>query len=138
MGQPKTRSVTGVDQEIGELLRARREDLGAAIRDVATEVGLSYQQYQKYEVGENRVSVAMLLRIARVLRIDATELIPGVRMEPRRPNKSEDAQAEQLLEAFRRISSANERRLVLDLAKGLGDLQVAKAEPLPPKRKSRR
>lgn len=114
------RSVTETDREIGERIRTRRNELGASQRQVAATVGISYQQYQKYEVGDNRVSAAMLMRIARALSLDAADLLPGANKPVRRARKSDDPQSKQLVAAFHRIASPRERRMVLDLALRLG------------------
>lgn len=117
------RSVTEVDEEIGARIRARRQELGFPQSHVAELVGITFQQLQKYEAGQNRVSAATLLRVAAALRVDASELLPGAARKPgARSAKAspEDGMALQLQHAFTRIKSARERRLILDLAKRLG------------------
>ena len=66
------RSTGSLDAHFGEKLRARRlmmvpkisqEDLGAALR-------ITFQQIQKYEKGVNRMSAAMMVQIAAVLKVD--------------------------------------------------------------------
>lgn len=117
------RSVTEVDEEIGARIRARRQELGFPQSHVAELVGITFQQLQKYEAGQNRVSAATLLRIAAALRLDASELLPSAARKggARTPKASpEDGLALQLQHAFSRIKSPRERRLILDLAKRLG------------------
>lgn len=117
------RSVTEVDEEIGARIRARRQELGFPQSHVAELVGITFQQLQKYEAGQNRVSAATLLRIAAALRVEPSDLLPGAaRRGAQRPAKAtpEDGLALQLQHAFGRIKSARERRLILDLAKRLG------------------
>jgi DNA-binding XRE family transcriptional regulator len=69
-GRP--RSTGSLDVYFGEKLRARRlmmvpkvsqEELGAAL-------GITFQQVQKYENGKNRVSAALMVRMAKVLEVD--------------------------------------------------------------------
>lgn len=116
------RSVTEVDEEIGTRIRARRQELGFPQSHVAELVGITFQQLQKYEAGQNRVSAATLLRIASALRVEPVELLPGARKSGARSPKAspEDGMALQLQHAFGRIKSTRERRLILDLAKRLG------------------
>jgi transcriptional regulator with XRE-family HTH domain len=45
--------------------------------DLATRIGVTFQQVQKYESGGNRISVGRLFRIARVLGVDITYLLGG-------------------------------------------------------------
>ena len=54
MGKMDPRSVTEVDREIGAAIRARRKELGLPMAHVAGQVGVSQQQFQKYETGQSR------------------------------------------------------------------------------------
>lgn len=88
---------------------------------VAEAVGIAFQQLQKYEAGQNRVSAAILTRLAEVLKIDAADLLPGV-PKATRTSKSgggADGMALQLQQAFAQIKSKRERQLILELARRL-------------------
>lgn len=110
------RAVTELDEEIGARLRARRHELNLPMAHVAEAVGIAFQQLQKYELGQNRVSAAMLTRLADVLHVDVIELLPG---KPRGRGKAsaEDGMALQLQQVFSNIRAKRERQLVLDLAR---------------------
>ena len=87
------RSVTEVDREIGARVRARRQELGYSQAYVADVIGITFQQMQKYEAGQNRVASATLLRIAEALNSDPMSLLTGGKKAaagPRRPKASED------------------------------------------------
>jgi transcriptional regulator with XRE-family HTH domain len=58
-----------VDVEVGQRIRARREQMGLSQGYLAENVGVSFQQIQKYERGANRVSASMLFDIAGVLSV---------------------------------------------------------------------
>ena len=133
------RAVTDTDREIGELIRARREEVGVAQRRIAGVIGISHQQYQKYEAGESRVAAATLMRIAQALDTDVIALLPSGRRPQKRVKRvNDEAQAAQLQAAFERIASPRERKLVLDLALRLGALGAQSAPAAATKRKSRR
>jgi transcriptional regulator with XRE-family HTH domain len=136
------RATTDVDIAIGALMRARREQLGVPQRHVAEEVGISFQQLQKYESGDNRVSAAMLTKIAQALNVEPSELLPGVAGKAKRraaKGPDEDALGLQLQAAYRRITSKRARRLILDLARRLGGADpVAGKRPPRSTRKVRR
>ena len=120
MSSAEPRAVTEVDELVGERIRARRQELGLPLAHVAGEVGIAYQQLQKYEAGQNRVSVAALMRIAAALEVEAAVLLPSASksLRARAPRAAPgDGMALQLQRAFARIPSAHERRLILDLAK---------------------
>jgi transcriptional regulator with XRE-family HTH domain len=56
-----------VNGHLGRQLRRRRRLVGLTQQQVADAVGVRSQQIQKYEYGVNRVSAAMLWRLAGVL-----------------------------------------------------------------------
>lgn len=64
-----------VDRDVGQRIRTRRELLNKKRKNVAVDLGITYQQLQKYESGENRVSLAMLFEIAQILECAPAELV---------------------------------------------------------------
>lgn len=117
------RAATDVDKEIGARIRARRQELGFSQSYVGDVIGLTFQQLQKYETGENRVTAATLMRIADVLRTETSRLLPsGPRSSAvaSAPRGNGDAMSRQLEIAFNKIASPAERRLVLELARRFG------------------
>jgi transcriptional regulator with XRE-family HTH domain len=63
------RKATAIDAYIGDRMRERRQLLRMAQADLAEALGISKQQVQKYEIGQNRVSAARFFGICRVLKI---------------------------------------------------------------------
>ena len=59
-----------VDDHVGRRLRARRTELMISQVKLATALGISFQQIQKYENGSNRVSAGRLWDIAGYLDVD--------------------------------------------------------------------
>lgn len=57
----------GRDKEIGKQIRLARKLKSWSLTRLAEQIGVSYQQLQKYEKGENRVSASMLLETSQVL-----------------------------------------------------------------------
>ena len=49
-----------VDIHVGDLVRKRRRFLGLSQTELATAVGVTFQQVQKYEKGANRISASKL------------------------------------------------------------------------------
>lgn len=70
------RAATAVDQTIGARIRARRLAIGMSQEKLADEIGVTFQQVQKYEKGINRVAAATLLRIAAALEASVLEFLP--------------------------------------------------------------
>ncbi len=56
-----------MDKNVGKHIRLKRLELGMTQGKLANEIGLSYQQIQKYETGSNRVSSGRLFFIAQIL-----------------------------------------------------------------------
>ena len=54
------------DRQIGQRMRFLRRLAGQSQQSIAEELGVSFQQVQKYESGSNRVSAALLAEVARL------------------------------------------------------------------------
>ena len=61
------KSLMDIDQHVGARVRAQRMAKGLSQERLATELGVTYQQIQKYESGKNQISTGNLNRIARAL-----------------------------------------------------------------------
>lgn len=66
------------DRFVGVRLRHSRVIRGMSLSKLAANIGLSYQQVQKYEKGENSISVGRLVVIAAVLKIDPARLLTNI------------------------------------------------------------
>ncbi|MBR4927762.1 MAG: helix-turn-helix transcriptional regulator [Alphaproteobacteria bacterium] len=60
-------ATTPVDAYVGSRIKLRRNLLGISQERLAEEVGITFQQVQKYERGLNRVSAGRLWQIAKTL-----------------------------------------------------------------------
>lgn len=58
-----------IDEHVGVQLRQRRALLGLSQEKLAEQVGITFQQIQKYENGANRVSASRLYEFSKVLEI---------------------------------------------------------------------
>lgn len=129
------RRVNAVDQHVGERVRMRRKLLGMAQDQLAEALGLTFQQVQKYERGENRVSASKLHHIAGLLQVDVGYFFAGLPdpLEERDPDDV-GAQADrtvhaflqtpeglQLAELFPRIGPGRVRRQLVDLVRVMAE-----------------
>ena len=64
--------VTATDATAGQRLRIRRTELGISQSAVAEELGVTFQQVQKYENGTNRLSGGRLQQLAEFLQVPVT------------------------------------------------------------------
>ncbi len=64
--------------ELGDRIRQIRSMRGLRQSELASRAGVTFQQIQKYERGENRVPLLALLDIAEVLRVELRDLVEGL------------------------------------------------------------
>lgn len=126
------RSADEIDAHVGNRLRERRNALGLSQGQVAERLGLTFQQVQKYEKGQNRIGAGRLYRIATILAVpvgyffdgigDGADFVePGGAPCPERDLDSFAASAEgrALAAAFHRIEDEATRRQLVDLVETL-------------------
>jgi transcriptional regulator with XRE-family HTH domain len=106
-----------IDVDVGARLRRIRRAQGMSQEALATGLGLTFQQVQKYEKGANRISASMLVKAARMLDVSTALILPP---EEDRPNRLRirNAAAEKMLSAFDALD-ATTQQAVLDLALSL-------------------
>lgn len=63
-----------VDQQVGARVRARRKLIGMSQETLATHIGVTFQQVQKYEKGTNRIGSSRLHQIAAALGVPVSAL----------------------------------------------------------------
>jgi transcriptional regulator with XRE-family HTH domain len=116
-----------LDVALGSRIRLRRRELGRSQEQLAREVGITFQQVQKYEHGTNRVSFSRLVEIARALDCGVTDLMGDLDSKETSPLFSRhvvrlnEPGAAELLEAYASIGSSKHRRAILNLARQLAD-----------------
>jgi transcriptional regulator with XRE-family HTH domain len=64
-----------VDVEVGQRIKVLRNDAGISQTVLAEELGVTFQQVQKYERGINRVGAGRLTKIAGVLKVPVSKLL---------------------------------------------------------------
>jgi transcriptional regulator with XRE-family HTH domain len=74
----KPRRVGEKDLAIGERIRTQRIVQKVSQEELASQLGLSFQQIQKYEKGSNRISGVRLAEIATILDTNVMTLLSGI------------------------------------------------------------
>jgi len=69
---------TDVDIYVGKRLRRRRRLLGLTQQDLAGQVGVRFQQIQKYECGANRITASRLFSLATALNVNINYFFEGL------------------------------------------------------------
>lgn len=125
-------------KEIGTEIKRIRKDLGMSQMKLAEEVGVSFQQIQKYEKGVNKISMEMIQRIAMALGIlvntffqkEKTLIVsepPGKYYSKRKSLTGETSlplnlEDTALLQLFRKVESKEIREGLIKQLKGIVEL----------------
>ena len=67
-----------IDRHIGMRIRKRRKDWRISQEALATALGVSFQQVQKYEDGTNKVAASLLFKIAHQLQMPISYFFSGL------------------------------------------------------------
>lgn len=118
-----------VDVHVGQRIRMRRLMVGVTQTQLADELGLTFQQVQKYEKGTNRVSASKLYAICKVLSVPPEyffEGLPKIGEPSRKQQKVSDeahilstADGIELMRSFKKIDQKPIRRHIVGLVKSL-------------------
>ena len=117
---------TDIDLHLGKRLRRRRRLLGMTQQQLALQVGIRFQQIQKYECGANHISAARLWQLAEALETPVSYFYDGLsealeqQSAPRQERSDMFSRKEtlDLIQAYYQLEERPRRRL-LDLAKSL-------------------
>ena len=113
-----------VDIEVGHRIRIERLARGLSQTALANQLGVTFQQVQKYEKGVNRVGAGRLTKIAEVLGIEVGTFFSGKEMLESEQSKGGESSplklltvsgAFRLLRAYSEIEDSNLRRAIVDL-----------------------
>jgi len=116
-----------LDIALGSRIRLRRRELALSQEQLARQVGITFQQVQKYEHGTNRVSFSRLVEIAQALRCGVMDLVGDLdkskssSLFSRHVARLNEPGAAELLEAYASIQSPKHRRAILNLAKQVAE-----------------
>ena len=115
------------DLHVGKRLRRRRRLLGLTQQELASQVGVRFQQIQKYECGANRMTSSRLYDLAKALNVAVQYFFDGMEGDDLlAANDAERLDGDilsqketlELVRAYYRLGERPLRRL-LDLAKAL-------------------
>lgn len=103
-----------VDIAVGQHIRLLRYKQQITQQDLAAKLNISFQQLQKYEKGQNRVSASRLVDIAQALGVH-----PGYFFgESKELPAAEDQQLGQLIGVYNNLSK-RKQKLLVSMAKEL-------------------
>jgi transcriptional regulator with XRE-family HTH domain len=124
-----------IDIHVGKRIRDRRKEVRVSQEKLADQLGLTFQQVQKYEKGANRVSASKLYEIARALHASIEYFFRGLADPSAQSSASQTdrdpfihdfittAEGRELANEFPKINDPKIRKRVLDLIKSLAEEQ---------------
>jgi len=113
-----------IDAAVAARIRQRRRQLELSQKALASGLGVTFQQVQKYERGGNRVSASMLTRIAARLNTTVAALVGeegGTEAGALPKVDLETPGAAELLAAFSRIEDGAIRRSLVAIARAIAN-----------------
>ncbi|MEQ1578781.1 MAG: helix-turn-helix transcriptional regulator [Hyphomicrobium sp.] len=125
------RRANAMDVHVGTRVRLRRMLLGMSQEKLGEQLGLTFQQVQKYEKGVNRIGAGRLHELGQVLGVSVQffyDQAPGGMVEHGFADQPADSyvvdflssrEGLELNKAFVRIADPRVRRSVLDLVRSL-------------------
>lgn len=128
VGAASPKEAGPIDRLIGKRIMMRRRELALSQTALAEQIGISFQQLQKYEQGQNRIAVARLARIASELAVPVGYFLTGTValasadvMRALEQEIIEEFDLHDLLTAFLKIEEDDVRLMILNLARAAGD-----------------
>ncbi|MEC8195491.1 MAG: helix-turn-helix transcriptional regulator [Shimia sp.] len=117
-----------VDVHVGKKIRQRRWLTGMTQQQLAEQVGIKFQQIQKYETGANRVSASRLWDISDALDVPVSFFFEGLETDSDGASSGSvpadimaDKEALDLIRSYYAIPE-NQRRRLFELARVLSDV----------------
>lgn len=114
-----------VDADVGKLVRLRRLALKMSQTKLANQIGVTFQQVQKYENGSNRIGASRLQQIATALGVPVSYFFASNDAAVDSPKELlgliETQLSLRLMKAFTRISDSGTQHSLVELAERLAD-----------------
>lgn len=114
-----------IDAAFAKMIRYFRHLGGLRQRDIAEHLGVSAQQYQKYERGSNRVTIGKVFGIAAALKVPPVVMIEMVCLDRK---WSVDRDAERMMRSYHRIRDHQSRLQLVQLAEALAEKDAIPTE----------
>jgi transcriptional regulator with XRE-family HTH domain len=133
-----TKTPNPIDKYVGSRVRMRRMMLGMSQEKLGDQLGLTFQQVQKYEKGMNRIGASRLQQIANIMQVpvsfffegapggDATAVFAATSAVPVDVVAQVAATRDglRLITAFANITAAKARHALADLVEEMASLDA--------------
>lgn len=127
------------DIHIGRRVQERRKQLGLSQEKLGEQLGITFQQVQKYEKGTNRIGAGRLFSISEILDAPIGFFFQGLQNTGPAPTGMHDgedqapfdgphgSEVQSLVSDFERIADATVRATILELVRALAEKNVEAA-----------
>ena len=118
MNEQLSKRTAEADKRVGACVRAARVKAGLSQSKLAAELGITFQQLQKYEKGKNRIAVSTLLLIADALTLPVQSFFDSVERQAADATDWSDLLTKdniRLIRAFSNIGDPEVRRRIMAL-----------------------
>ncbi len=140
-----SRRASPIDKHVGERVRMRRMLLGMSQERLGEQLGLTFQQVQKYEKGVNRIGASRLFDLAQVLGVpiqyfydSMSAAVSGHLSAPGFADKPGETYVADFLssrdsvelnKAFARITDPRIRRSIVDMVRSIAGEEATTPAP---------
>ncbi|MBV8753337.1 MAG: helix-turn-helix transcriptional regulator [Hyphomicrobiales bacterium] len=133
--RPPPKKPSPIDVAVGRNVRIWRMARSMSQAQLASRLGVTFQQVQKYEVGANRIGTGRLAKAASILGIPIQTLFEGIDTDPSRSQLALIAseRAFRLARAFAAIENSTLRLTLVYLVE-----KIAEGVPQPPWRRRKK
>ncbi len=120
-----------IDVHVGSRVRLRRMLIGMSQEKLGEQLGLTFQQVQKYEKGTNRIGASRLFQIAQILSVPVQFFYEDMGQPTARPAGFSEGGGENVMDfvssaeglalnrSYARITDAAVRRRILELVRAV-------------------
>jgi transcriptional regulator with XRE-family HTH domain len=125
------RTTNSIDAFVAGRLRNYRKQLGISQSEIAKELGVTFQQVQKYEAGINRIGAGRLFQLARLYGVSVQEFYPksastaeGLKKSAKLDELTDfaaSADGWKLCEAFLRVKDQRQRKIIISLIQEMAE-----------------
>jgi len=123
-------TATEYDMSIGQRVRMQRSLLGWSQEKLANALGITFQQIQKYENGDNRIAAGRLYEIAKIMGVNVSSFYADILTHAfadndqeslSAPNPLSNKETVELIQAYYSLKTPASRKQFVQLAKGIAD-----------------
>jgi transcriptional regulator with XRE-family HTH domain len=128
-------SESDIDISIGNQIRKRRHLLGLSQTDLANKVGVTFQQIQKYEKGQNKIMASRLFKLSKILNLNISYFFENVSQESNTLKEPEaefvydtsditSLETKKLVKLYSKIGNDSTRKKLLSFLKTLSQEEI--------------